>query len=70
MWNLKYGKMNPSTKQQQREWTYGCQGGGGGSGMDGEFGISRCKLLHLEGLSSMVQLYSAGNCVQSPQTHK
>ena len=25
-----------------------CQGGEGGSGMDGEFGVSGCKLLHLE----------------------
>ena len=24
------------------------KGGAGGSGMDGEFGISRCKLLHLD----------------------
>ena len=25
-----------------------CQGGGGGNGMYWEFGVSRCKLLHLE----------------------
>ena len=30
------------------EDTRGCQGGGDRSGMDWEFGISRCKLLHLE----------------------
>ena len=47
-------KMNLSTKQKQthrhREQTCGCQGGGGGgrSGMNREFGVSRCKLLHLE----------------------
>ena len=31
-----------------REQTCGCQGGGGGSGIDWEFGVSRYKLLHLE----------------------
>ena len=45
-------QMNLSTKQKQthkhREQTYGCQEGGGGSGMDWAFGVSRCKLLHLE----------------------
>ena len=44
-------QMNLSTKQKQthehREQTHGCQEGGGG--MDGEFGVSRCKLLHLDG---------------------
>ena len=34
---------------------------GGGSGMDGEFGVSRCKLLHLEWISNRVLLYSTGN---------
>ena len=45
--------MNLSTEKKQTpghgEQTYGCQGGGGGgSGMDWEFGVNRCKLLHLE----------------------
>ena len=43
-------QMNLSTKQKQThrhtEQTFGCQGGG--SGMDWEFGVSRCKLLQLE----------------------
>ena len=30
------------------EQTYVCQGGGRGSRMDWEFGVSKCKLLHLE----------------------
>ena len=30
------------------EQTSGFQGGGGGSGMDWELGVSRCKLLHLK----------------------
>ena len=33
--------------------------------MDGEFGVSRCKLFHLEWISSEVLLYSAGNHIQS-----
>ena len=39
-------------------------------GMDGEFGVCRCKLLHtcrllhLEWISNGVFLYSPGNCVQ------
>ena len=33
--------------------------------MDWEFGVSRCKLLHLEWISSEVLLYSTGNYVQS-----
>ena len=43
----------------------GCQGGGGGSGMDWEFGVSRCKLLHLEGISHKLLLYCTGNHIQS-----
>ena len=38
---------------------------GGGSGMEEEFGISRCKVLHLEWISNEVLLYSAGNYIQS-----
>ena len=36
-----------------------------GSGIDGEFGISRCKLLHLEWVSNEVLLYNTGNYIQS-----
>ena len=35
------------------------------SGMDREFGVGRCTLLHLEWISSRVFLYSIGNYVQS-----
>ena len=45
--------------------TCGCQGGGGGSGMDWEFGVSRCKLLHLKWISNEILLYSTGNYIQS-----
>ena len=40
----------------------------GGSGMDKEFGISRCKLcklFHLEWISNEVLLYSTGTYMQS-----
>ena len=32
--------------------------------VDGEFGVSRCKLLHLERINSKVLLCSAGNYIQ------
>ena len=38
-------------------------GGGEGSGMDWEFGVNRCKLLHLEWISNEVLLYSTGNYI-------
>ena len=51
-------QMNLPTEQKQtqghREQTCGCEGKGGGSGMDGEFGVSRCKLFHLERISNEV----------------
>ena len=62
-------QMNLSTEQKQtprhREQTCGCQGGRGGSGMDGEFGVSRCKVLHLEWISNEVLLCSTGNYILS-----
>ena len=57
-------QMNLSTKQKEThshgEQTCGCQG----SGMDWEFGVSRCKLLHLEQINEVL-LYSTGNYNQS-----
>ena len=41
------------------------KGEGGVSGMDGEFGASTCKLLHLEWISNELLLYSTGNYTQS-----
>ena len=38
-----------------------------GRGMDWEFGVSRCKLLHLEWINNRVLLYSTGNYIQSPR---
>ena len=40
------------------------EGGGGGSGMVLGFGVSRCKLLHLEWISNEILLYSTGNYIQ------
>ena len=39
---------------------------GGGSGMDGESGVGRYKLLYLEWISNGILLCSTGNYVQSP----
>ena len=61
--------MNLSSKQKQThrhgEQTHGCQRGGRRSGMDWEFGVGKCKLLHLEWISNEVLLYSTGNYIQS-----
>ena len=61
--------MNLFTEKKQThgrgEQTCGCRGGGGGTGMDWEFGVSRCKLFHLKWTSNEVLLYSTGNHIQS-----
>ena len=61
-------QMNLSTKQKQthrhREETRGCQGGE--ADMDWEFGVSRCKVLHIERMDNKVLLYSTGNYIQCP----
>ena len=63
-----YGKMNLSTKQKQtrrhREKTCGCHGGGG-SGVDWEFGVSRCKLLHLEWVKTLRSYCTAQGTISS-----
>ena len=62
-------QMNLSIEEKQTnrhgEQICGCQGGWGGSGMDWEVGVSRCKLLHLEWISNEILLYGTGNYVQS-----
>ena len=62
-------QMNLSTKQKQthrhRDQTCGFWGQGG-RGMDWEFGVGRCKLLHLEWINDKVLLYSTGKYIQSP----
>ena len=63
MWDLKYDAneliCETEIESQQREQTCGRQEGERlASGKDWEFGISRCKLLYLEGIHNKVQLYS------------
>ena len=68
MWNLKYEKMSLFMKQKQthrhREQTCSWQGGGGKGGMEWQFGISRCKLIHIGWINNKVVLYSTGNRIQ------
>ena len=64
-------QINLSMKQKQthrhRDQTCGCQGGGEvGGGMNWEFGVSRCKLLHIEWINNKVLLYNTGNYIQYP----
>lgn len=58
----------PKQTHRHGEQTCGSQGERGESGMDWEFGVSRCKLLHLEWMNNKVQLYSTDNYIQSPRT--
>ena len=58
--------MNLSTEKKNHghgKQTWGCQGGGGGSGMDWEFEVNRYKLLPLEWISNEILLCSTGNYV-------
>ena len=59
--------MNLFTKKKQthehEEQTCGCQWVRGGSGMNWESGVSRCKLLYLEWISNEMLLYSTGNYI-------
>ena len=61
--------MNYSTNQKQthrhREQTCSCQGGWSGGGLEGEAGVSRCKLLHIEWRNKDL-LYSTGGYSQYP----
>ena len=61
-------QMNLSTGKKLMDleaWIYSCQGEGGGSGMDWELGVDRCRLLPLEWMSNEMLLWSAGNSVWS-----
>ena len=44
-------------------------GEGGGRGMNWEFEVGRCKLLHVEWINNKVLLNSTGNYIQSPGTN-
>ena len=63
-------QMTLSTRQRKihrrREQTCGFQEGVVGmNGMNGEFEIDSCNLLHLEWISNEILLYSIGNSIQS-----
>ena len=40
------------------------KGDGGGGGKDWEFGVSRCKLVHIGWINNKIVLYSTGNYIQ------
>ena len=66
IWNLIYGTNEPFQRKEIHglgEQTCGCRGGGGGSGMNGDIGVNRCRLLLLEWISNEILLCSTGNYV-------
>ena len=66
IWNLIFGTNEPFHQKENHgngEQTCGCQGGG--TGMDWEFGVNRCKSLHLEWISNEILLYSPENYIWS-----
>ena len=69
MWNLKCDTIEPIYKTETHSQTENrlgvAKGEVGAIGMDGEFGVRRCKLLHLEWISNEVLLYSVGNYFKS-----
>ena len=70
-WNLKCGSNEPTYKTETdspdiENVLVVTKGKEGERGMDGEFGVSRCKLLHLERIDNKVLLYSTGNYIQFP----
>ena len=60
MWNLKYGTKEPIYRRETVSETQNrfvvAKGDWGGSAMDWEFGVSRCKLLHLKRIDNKVLL--------------
>ena len=66
IWNLIYGTNETFHRIETHglgEQTSGCRGYKGGSRMDWEFGVNRCKLLHLEWISNEILLNSIENYV-------
>ena len=59
MWNLKYGTNEPVYKTERLTDTENrlvVAKGRGGGGKDWEFGVSRCKLLHIGWINGKVLL--------------
>ena len=67
MWNLKYGKNEPIYKIETDSQTQitDLWLPRGGIGMDWEFGVGRCKQLHLEWISNKVLLLAQGTIFQA-----
>ena len=69
MWSLKYHTNDLSTKQKQIMDMEGrlvfARGWRVERGTDGEFGVGRYILLHLEWMGDRVLLYSTGSCFWS-----
>ena len=62
-------KVKLSTKQKltdRENRLVVAKGGGRGSRMDWQFGVSRCKQLHLVWVDNEILLFSTGNYIQSP----
>ena len=69
MWNLKYGTNEPIYKTNRltdiEKRLVVATRERGRIEMDWEFGVNRCKLLHLEWIYNEVLPYSTGNYIQS-----
>ena len=67
MWNLKCSTDDPiyKTETDSRTWRtdFLLPTGRGREGVDWEFGVSKCKLSHLEWVSNEGLLYSTGNYI-------
>ena len=69
MWNLKCGTNDPYLQNRNRSQPWRAdlwlQGMEGINGINWEFCAGRCKLLHLEWISSGILLYNTGKYVQN-----
>ena len=66
IWNLIYSANEAFHRKETHglgEQSCGCQGGGGESGLDWEFGVNKGKLLHWKWISNGILLYSTGNYI-------
>ena len=69
MWNLKYALtyiQNQNRVTGKDNILTVAKGEGKESKKDLDFGVSRCKLLHLEWINNNVLLYITGNYIQTP----
>ena len=71
MWNLKYDTNKLIYETEKDSQTYRTdlwlpRGRESRGGMEWEFGISGCKLLHIEWINNKVLLYSTGHYIQYP----